>query len=494
MLFMPFGHYINYHTISASGLAKVFFSVLPIYCINYYRSDMTLSRDMSAKQVLNRLGMLMNQLLNGIGRANDFLWGGPFLLLLMGTHLFFTIRLRFPQKNIFRAIKMSVTPEKNGDQQNLSVFATLTTTLAATLGTGNIVGVSTAVALGGPGAIFWCWLTGILGMATAYGECFLSMRYRNRGADGVYRGGPMYVWENGLKNKPIGKIYAFLTLVTAFGVGCATQSNSMAQTTTLSFGISPHIVGFAAAIIAGLVIIGGVKSIGKYCVNLVPLLGILYMAGCVILLWIFRDALIPAVKLILSQALVPRAAAGGAIGASFMAAARYGIVRGLYTNEAGIGTTAIAAAASDTTDSVRQAYVSMTAVFWDTVVMCLLSGLVVVANILKNPASVLAVNEAGLTDAAFMSLPIFGNAFLTVCLIAFAITTLIGWSYMGERAAEYVAGTRGIPFYKIGYIVMVYVGAVIPLDIVWQCTDLINAMMIPPSIIALFLLHKKIII
>ncbi|MCL2719179.1 MAG: amino acid carrier protein [Lachnospiraceae bacterium] len=435
----------------------------------------------------------MEQILNGIGRANDFLWGGPFLLLLMGTHLFFTIRLRFPQKNILKAIKISITPERNGDKQNLSVFATLATTLAATLGTGNIVGVSTAVALGGPGAVFWCWLTGILGMATAYSECFLSMRYRNRGPDGIYRGGPMYVWENGLHNKSMGKTYAFLTLITAFGVGCTTQSNSMAQTTSLSFGISPHIVGFLAAVVAGLVIIGGVKSIGKFCVSLVPALGILFMAACVVLLWIFRDALIPAIKLILELALMPRAAAGGAVGASLMVAARYGIVRGLFTNEAGIGTTAIAAAASDTTDPVRQAYVSMTAVFWDTVVMCLLSGLVIVANMIKNPASILAVNEAGLTDAAFMSLPIFGNAFLTVCLIAFAIVTLIGWSYMGERAAEYLTGPRGVPFYKIGYIVMIYIGAVIPLDVVWQCTDLINALMIPPSVAALFLLHRKIV-
>lgn len=436
----------------------------------------------------------MEQILSGIGRINNFLWGGPFLILLLGTHLFFTIKLCFPQKNIIKAIKMSVTRDKQGDKQNISVFATLATTLAATLGTGNIIGVSTAVALGGPGAVFWCWLTGILGMATAYSECFLSMRYRIRGTDGVYRGGPMYVWENGLDNKSMGKVYAFLTLITAFGIGCTTQSNSMAQTSSLSFGLSPHIVGFAAAIIAGLVIIGGVKSIGKFCVRLVPALGFSYMAACLVLLWIFRDALMPALLMIIEHALMPGAALGGVVGASLMMAARYGIARGLFTNEAGIGTTAIASAASETTDSVRQAYVSMTAVFWDTVVMCLLSGLVIVANIIKNPASVLMVNEAGLTDAAFMSLPLLGNVFLSVCLIMFAITTLIGWSYMGERAAEYLAGAKGIPFYKIGYIVMIYVGAVIPLELVWQSTDLINAMMVIPSVAALYLLKQKIII
>ncbi|MCL2253564.1 MAG: alanine:cation symporter family protein, partial [Lachnospiraceae bacterium] len=341
-------------------------------------------------------------------------------------------------------------------------------------------------------AVFWCWLTGILGMATAYSECYLSMIYRNRSKDGVYRGGPMYVWENGLKNKSMGKVYAFLTLITAFGVGCTTQSNSMAQTTKMSFGISPHIVGFAAAIIAGLVIIGGVKSIGKFCVRLVPALGILYMGGCFVLMWLFKDALVPAILMILEYAFMPKAIFGGAIGASFMAAARYGIARGLFTNEAGIGTSAIAAAASDTPDPVRQAYVSMSAVFWDTVVMCLVTGLVIVANMIKNPASILMVNEAGLTDAAFMSLPIFGNSFLTVCLIAFGIATLIGWSYMGERAAEYLTGTKGIPLYKVTYIVMIYIGAVIPLNVVWQCTDLINAMMILPSVAALYLLNRKI--
>lgn len=427
-----------------------------------------------------------------IEKANTFLWGGPFLYLLMGTHLFFTIRLKFPQKNILKAIKMSVTPEQNSDKKNLSVFATLATTLAATLGTGNIIGVSTAVAMGGPGAVFWCWLTGILGMATAYGECYLGVKYRSRNPDGTYKGGPMYVWENGLHKKSIGKIYAALTLLTAFGVGCTTQSNSMTQTATASFGLSPHIVGFAAAVTAGLVVAGGIKAIGNFCVRLVPALGILYTGGCLVLLWMNRDVLGTVIAVILKQALLPQAALGGAVGSSLMIAARYGIARGLFTNEAGIGTAAVAAAATDTPSPVKQAYVSMTAVFWDTVVMCLLSGLVIVSNMLKNPASILGVNEAGLTDAAFSSFPFFGNVFLSCCLIAFAITTLIGWSYIGERAMEYLAGPGGIPFYKIIYIVMIYIGAVIPLNVVWECTDLINAMMIIPSVAALYLLQHKI--
>lgn len=432
----------------------------------------------------------MQTIFSSIQSVNQFLWSGPLLFLLMGTHLYFTIKLRFPQKNIIKAIRLSVASSDHEDQRNLSVFATLATTLAATLGTGNIIGISTAVALGGPGAVFWCWVTGLLGMATSYAECFLSVRFRSRSDDGIYQGGPMYIWENGLHHPFVGKFYGLLTLFAAFGVGCTTQSNSITQTTTLSFGINPHIAGFLAAFFAGLVIVGGIRSIGNVCMKLVPFLAILYTASCLILLFINREALFPAVKLILTHALAPRAAIGGAAGSSLMLTARYGIARGLFTNEAGIGTAAIMAAASKAEDPTRQAYVSMTAVFWDTVVMCLLSGLVIVTNMLVHPLSVLDVNEAGLTDAAFSYLPLFGNVFLSLCLVAFAITTLIGWSYLGEQAYRYVTGSRGLSLYKIAYIVMIYVGAVLPLNLVWECTDLINALMVLPNVAALFLLQK----
>lgn len=432
----------------------------------------------------------MQFILSGIQSANQFLWSGPLLFLLMGTHLYFTMKLHFPQKKIFHAIKLSVTPSSNKNGQNLSVFATLSTTLAATLGTGNIIGVSTAVALGGPGAIFWCWITGILGMATAYAECFLSVRFRSRDKEGIYQGGPMYVWQNGLHNPFIGKLYALLTLTAAFGVGCTTQSNSITQTTTTSFGLNPHIAGIAAAVLAGLVIIGGVRSIGNVCMKLVPFLAVLYTGSCILLLFLNREAFFPAIRLIITHALAPRAALGGAVGSSLMLTARYGIARGLFTNEAGIGTSAIAAAASDTCNPAYQALVSMTAVFWDTVVMCLLSGLVIVTNMMLHPASIEGVNEAGLTDAAFSYLPVLGNVFLSLCLVAFAITTLIGWSYLGEQAYRYVTGNRGINIYKIAYIVMIYIGAVLPLNLVWECTDLINAFMILPNVAALFLLQN----
>lgn len=434
----------------------------------------------------------MSVLLSTIKNINEFLWSGPLLFLLMGTHLYFTMKLHIPQKNILKAIRLSVTPDPHSNRENLSVFATLATTLAATLGTGNIVGVSTAVALGGPGAVFWCWITGILGMATAYAECFLSVRYRKIGEDGLNRGGPMYIWENGLHNKSIGKIYALLVVVAAFGVGCTTQANSITQTTSVSFGISPQLTGFLAALTAGFVIVGGIKSIGNVCVKIVPFLAVLFTGSCIFLLILNRSALLSAVVLIIKSALMPKAAAGGALGSALMITARYGIARGLFTNEAGIGTAAIAAAASQTSSAQKQAYVSMTAVFWDTVVMCLLSGLVIVTNMMSHPESVIGVNEAGLTDAAFTFLPGLGSRFLSLCLAAFAITTLIGWSYLGECAVEYLAGGRGVFLYKVGYIVMIYVGAVLPLTFVWECTDLINACMVLPNVAALFLLRKDI--
>lgn len=431
-------------------------------------------------------------------QMNTFLWSGPLLFLLMGTHLYFTMKLHIPQKKILHAIKLSLLPEKEdhpsslSHEKNLSVFGALATTLAATLGTGNIVGVSTAVALGGPGAIFWCWITGILGMATSYAECYLGVLYKSRGKDGLYHGGPMYVWENGLHNKAIAKIYALLILFAAFGAGCTTQSNSLAQTANTTFGLSPHVIGFGAAILTGLIIIGGVQSIGKVCMKLVPGLALLYMASCLLLLYLNRTALLPAIRLILTAALTPHSIGGGLAGGSLMLTARYGIARGLFTNESGIGTAAITAAASDTTNPSRQAFVSMTAVFWDTVVMCLLSGLVIVTNMLQHPESLAGVNEAGLTDAAFIYLPIGGKVFLSLCMIAFAITTLIGWSYLGESAATYLAGEKGIFLYKVAYIVMIYIGAVLPLSFVWESTDFINAMMILPNVGALFLLQKHI--
>ena len=424
-------------------------------------------------------------------QINDILWGFPLIALLLGTHIYFTCKLHFPQRHLPEAIRLSLFSTEAGGK-NLSPFSALATTLAATLGTGNIIGVSTAVALGGPGAVFWCWITGILGMATAYGECYLSVLYRRQKADGVYAGGPMYVLKNGLHNNKLGCLYALCTLAAAFGVGCTTQANSVTRATTLSFGLSPHLVGIVLAVLTGAVILGGIKSIGNLCERTVPAITFLYLLGCFLLLVLYRRQLLTAIVWILKDAFSFTSLTGGIAGAGLQRALRYGIARGLFTNEAGIGTSAIAAASSHTENPRLQAYVSMTAVFWDTVVMCLLTGLVIVCNMLYDPVSATGVAETDLTAAAFAHLPYVGDTFLTLSLCAFAVTTLIGWSYFGETATEYLAGSRGVPLYKLVYILMIYLGAIIPMRLVWESTDLINALMALPNLLALWTLRRQI--
>lgn len=424
-------------------------------------------------------------------RVNDLLWGMPLLLLLMGTHIYFTLKLRFPQRHLVYAIRLSLGKGENS-ASNLSPFSALATTLAATLGTGNIIGVSTAVALGGPGAIFWCWITGILGMATAYSECYLSVLYRSRQSNGTYVGGPMYVLKNGLNRPALGAIYALCTLAAAFGSGCTTQANSAAQAAYLAFRIPPQLTGALLALLTGVVILGGVQKIGNLCERMVPAISIVYLFGCLLLLLLYRHHLPAACLWIMKDAFQGTAIAGGVSGGILQHSLRYGIARGLFTNEAGIGTSAIAAAASHTDHPRVQAYVSMTAVFWDTVVMCLITGLVIASNMLYDPLSVQGIAETELTSAAFSHLPYFGNAFLSISLAAFAVTTLIGWSYFGEKATEYLAGSKGIPYYKFLYILMIYIGAVIPMKLVWECTDLINGLMVFPNLLALFLLRRHI--
>ena len=429
-------------------------------------------------------------LITSLEKANAFLWNGPILIILAGTHIIMTIKL-LPQRFTFRAIKLSVTGDSHSDKKGLSCFTTLATTLAATLGTGNIVGVSTAIALGGPGALFWCFLTGVFGMATAYAECFLSCLYRVKGSDGLYTGGPMHVLERGLKNKFAGKFYAFCVMCAAVGVGCTTQSSAMADAAYSTWKLSPHIVGMGAAFIAGMVILGGVKSIGRFCTRLVPPLSFIYMGACLFLLWQNRAFFDDACSLIFSAAFTGKAAGGGFVGSTFLIAARFGIARGLFTNEAGIGTAAIAAGASGSESPQKQALISMTAVFWDTIVMCTLTGLTIISSMLAHPGSSAGYTDAGLTSAAFSFLPFMGNAFLTVTLIAFAIATLVGWCYLGEKGVEYLFGETGVHSYHLLYIVMIYIGAILPMNFIWNFTDLINAVMVIPNVLCLWLLLKK---
>lgn len=421
---------------------------------------------------------------------NAYIWNFPMLILLLGTHLFFTIRLKFVQKDVFKGIRYSISKDKS-NPDGLSGFAALATTLAATLGTGNIIGVSTAIALGGPGAVLWCWLTGILGMATTYAECFLSSIYRVKSASGSYVGGPMYILEYGLNAKKLAIIYALCTLIASFGVGCTTQSNAISTTGESLWNWSPFIVGFCIAIPVGLVIIGGVQSIGKVCTKLVPAMGAFYLTGCLILLVMNHDYILSSIVLIGRSAFQPTAIAGGTIASSLQTAARFGIARGLFTNESGLGTAGIAAASANTANPKRQALISMTATFWDTVVMCAITGLVIVTNLEKNPTSIQNYSNGELTTAAFEALP-YGTTLLGIAIIAFAVATLIGWSYFGEKATEYLFGSKGIPLYQLFYIVMIFIGAIMSLNLVWELTDLINAFMAIPCLIGILLLQNKV--
>lgn len=412
------------------------------------------------------------------------------LLILLATHFFLTFRLKFIQKKIGKGIRLSTKPASSSEGETSS-FGALTTTLAATLGIGNIIGVSTAVAMGGPGAIFWIWLTGILGMATTYAECYLGIKYRRTAKDGTCSGGPMYVLEYGLNSKPLAVLYCFLTLAASYGVGCSTQANSITDTTSKLWGLSPYPVAFLTALITGLVIIGGIKSIGNICTKLVPAMGFFYIFICILLLVINFRYLLPAVKLIMHSAFLPNAMAGGFIGSTIKTAARYGIARGLFTNEAGMGTAAIAAAGAKTDNPHNQALVSMSATFWDTVVMCGVTGLVIVSNILKNPLSAIGASASELTALAFKQIP-FGGSILGLSIIAFATATLIGWSYFGEKAVVYLFGKEGIKTYRICYIVMIFIGALLSLEFVWELSDLINAFMILPNLLSIWLLYKEI--
>ncbi len=418
---------------------------------------------------------------------NGYLWGPPMLILLFGTHLFLTFRLGFIQKYTGLAIKLSVSKDAAGEG-DVSQFGALTTALAATIGTGNIVGVATAVALGGPGAVLWTWLTGVFGIATKYSEALLSVKYRVKTSDGTMLGGPMYALENGLKLKWLAVLFAIFTSIAAFGIGNMVQANSIASMVQENFGISPYISGVVLAILTGIVIIGGVKSIASVCEKLVPFMAIFYVLGCIIILIINSAYVGQAIALILSNAFSARAVGGGFIGATVMMAARYGIARGLFSNESGLGSAPLVAAAAKTANPVRQALVSSTGTFWDTVVVCAMTGLVLVSSIVSNPTKLEGLKGAALTSAAFEQIPVIGPIVLTIGLLTFVFSTILGWSYYGERTVEYLFGKKGIKPYRILWVIAVFIGSVMTLPLVWDLADAMNAMMAIPNLVSLLLL------
>ena len=371
--------------------------------------------------------------------VSSYVWGAPLLILLCGTHIFLTFRLKLIQRYLWTAIKLSFkrTSEGAGD---VSHFGALTTALAATIGTGNIVGVATAVVAGGPGAVLWMWLTGVFGIATKYAEALLSVKYRVTTQDGTMAGGPMYVLEHGLRWKWLGMIFAALTAVAAFGIGNMVQANSISSLVNETMHISPWISGAIMTALTAIVILGGIKSIANVCEKLVPFMAVFYVLGCAIILFIRAGTIPETCMLIFNTAFTGTAAVGGFIGAGMREAMRYGVARGLFSNESGLGSAPIVAAAAQTTNPVRQALVSSTGTFWDTVVVCAMTGLVVV----NSGAWTKGLNGASLTKAAFADLPFVGPVVLTVGLLTFVFSTILGWSYYGEKACEYLLGKRSI--------------------------------------------------
>jgi AGCS family alanine or glycine:cation symporter len=426
-----------------------------------------------------------------ISMVDGYLWGPPLLILLMGTHLYLTFRLRFIQRFLPLAIRLSVTkePDAKGD---VSPFAALTTALAATVGTGNIVGVATAVAMGGPGAVLWMWLTGVFGIATKYAEALLAVKYRVRTADGTMLGGPMYALERGLGWKPLAIFFAIAASVAAFGIGNMVQANSVSGLVKDTFGINPLWTGLVLAAMTGIVILGGVKWISRTCEGLVPFMVIAYSLGCLVILVMNSSFLMPAISEIVRSAFSARAAGGGFVGASILMAARYGIARGLFSNESGLGSAPIVAAAAQSRNPVRQALVSATGTFWDTVVVCALTGLVVVTSMLKN-GGLADLKGAALTHAVFAQIPVIGPIVLTVGLLTFVYSTILGWAYYGERSIEYLVGKRGIAPYRILWTIAVAVGAVISMPLVWDLADAANALMAIPNILSVLLLSGVVV-
>ena len=426
-----------------------------------------------------------------IAKAASLLWGWPMIVLLFGTHLYLTIRLRFPQRHIFRAIRISFSRDKDAEG-DVSQFGALATSLAATIGTGNIVGVATAVTMGGPGAVLWCWLTGVLGIATKYSEGLLAVKYRVKTSNGTMLGGPMYALDRGLGWKPLAIIFCILTAAASFGIGNTVQSNAISLLCYETYHIPTVWTGLVTTVMAGLVILFGVKGIARFCTAFVPLMALLYALGCFAILFINRDYLWEAISLIIRSAFTPEAAGGGFAGTTIMITARYGIARGLFSNESGLGSAPIVAAAAKTENPVRQAMVSSTATFWDTGVICALPGLVLVSSIIAYPE--IDYSSGGvLTKMAFEKIPYIGAPLLTFGIIAFAFSTILGWSYYGERAIEYLSGKRFITLYRILYVGGIFVGAIVQLTVIWNMADLLNGLMAIPNLISLLALTSVIV-
>ena len=463
----------------------------------------------------------METLIQALKAINDVIWGPGMLILLIGTGLYLTLGLRFYTfRNIFSAFSMlwKGRTSSAGDKGELTPFNALMTALAGTIGTGSIVGVATAVLSGGPGAVLWMWLTGILGMATKYTEVYAAMKYRVKDGNGRMIGGAMYALERGFKHKGLGKflavLFALFTAIASFGIGASVQSNSLAGALTSSSiipgaaDIPTWAIGIVVTILVAIVIIGGLKKVSKVCEKLVPIMAIFYVACCLIIIGMNGAYLWDAVVTIVSCAFTGQAAFGGAVGSGIMLALQYGFKRGLFSNESGLGSAPLVAASAISKNPARQALVSMSGTFWDTVVICLITGLMLVTSLLANPDLAAIYNNtllansdmsfdaalgifsggAALATACFESIPVLGPLVLVVGLLCFTYSTMLGWSQYGDRAITYLFGTKGIRPYQVVFLVFVFWGCIGGGDLVWNLSDISNALMAVPNCIAVLVL------
>ena len=444
----------------------------------------------------------MEQVEKFIHWLNDnIVWGPVMLVLLVGTGIWLTLILRGLQFGmLFYALKQAFRPHPKKDdgsdhEGDVSHFGALMTALSATIGTGNIAGVATAVVTGGPGAVFWMWITAIFGMATKYGEGVLAVKYRVTNSKGEMSGGPMYYIENGLgkKWKWLAFLFAFFGVMASFGIGSTVQANSVAQAVHSSFGIDTWITGVVLTLITAFVVLGGIQSISRVSSVVVPFMAVLYIVGGLVVIAMHFDLLLPALKVIMNDAFSGQAVAGGVVGTVI----RYGVARGVFSNEAGMGSAPIAAAAAKTDHPVRQALVSMTGTFLDTIIVCSITGIVLVMGILQSNGGAFAVptlKGAALTNATFDAmLSGYGGWVVTIGLIFFAYSTTLGWCYYGEKCATYVFGDKSVPMYRVIYVATVMLGTVLSMDMVWAAADTFNGLMAVPNLIALLLLSKVIV-
>ena len=457
---------------------------------------------------MNMEAMGMEKLNQIVSTVDSFVWGPVMLVLLVGTGIFLTIRTRFlPWRNLGYAIKSTLSKEartKNRGTGDVSPFSALTTALAATIGTGNIVGVATAMVSGGPGALVWMWISALFGITSKFSECMLAIKYREVNAKGEISGGPMYTMKKALKHKRFGSVlgwlFAFFAVVASFGIGNMTQGNSIATSVHATFGVSVTVVGVVITVLALLIIIGGIKTISKVSSVVVPVMAIFYVAAGIIVILGNIHNLPAGISMIFKMAFSVKAVGGalcGNIVASMMNAARYGVARGCFSNEAGMGSAAITAAAATTDNPVRQAYINMTGTFWDTIVVCTITGLAIASSGVLgqiDPATGQLYVGSALTIAAFSTvLGKVGGYLVTIGITLFAFSTILGWEYHGEKAFEYLVGTHKLNMvYRIIFSLVAYVGATQTLELVWNFSDIANALMAIPNLICMILLSGEI--